>query len=230
MVEEVIAQRGAQHAVQIEQLRKKLRSEQHPIVVSDLGAGSRNGKNGARAIAEFARRSATRTADAALLQRLVDHMACKNVLELGTNLGLTTAYLAAAKSKPQVLSIEGDPALAALARKHLGQLDVDAEVITGSFESQLSGVLAKLHKVDFAYIDGNHRKVPTLQYFEQIKQHIHDKSLIVVGDIHWSKDMEEAWRAIKDMEGVTVTVDLFYMGLVFFRKEQAHEHFILKHP
>jgi predicted O-methyltransferase YrrM len=90
--------------------------------------------------------------------------------------------------------------------------------------------MEKLTHVDLAYIDGNHRKKPTLDYFYSILPYLENHSVIAIGDIHWSAGMEDAWSTIKSHPSVYVTVDLFYLGLVFFRKELSREHFIIKFP
>lgn len=230
IVEDVIQSRITANKAQIESLRYTLKKDKHLIQLRDLGAGSREGSGNKRSVAKIASNSATRPADAMFLQRLVDHCQCQNILELGTNLGLTTAYLASAQCAPRVMSIEGDPSLAALARVNLKELNLTAEVVTGAFEDALPQCLRKMGSVDMAYIDGNHRLEPTLTYFQQIVQYVHDDAFIAIGDIHWSPEMEQAWEQIRHSPEVTVSMDLFYMGLVFFRKGQAPEHFTLKYP
>ncbi len=164
-----------------------------------------------------------------MLQRLADYLGSENILELGTNLGLTTAALAAAKSTRKIISIEGDAGLASIAKKNLEKLDLKGEIITGSFDEKLEVVLMKFDQIDMAYLDGNHRKAPTLAYFNSILNKTDQNSIIVVGDIHWSKEMEAAWNEIISHPAVCVTVDIFDMGLVFFRKEMTPEHFIIKY-
>lgn len=231
IVEEVIQGKGAAREADIEALRKELRRSPKAIDVEDLGAGMRRGgKPDRRKLSEMAARSATPPAQAAFLQRLVSHLGSERVLELGTNLGLTTAYLAAAPHAPHTVSIEGAPALAAQARALLDRLRLKAEIITGSFEEKLSELSDGGFVPDFVYLDGNHRKAPTLQYFDLLARCMGDNGVVAVGDIYWSAEMEEAWEAVKAHPRVTVTADLYRCGLAFFRKGQAREHFTLKHP
>lgn len=230
IVEDVIQSSETANKAHIESLRYALKKDKQVIQLRDLGAGSREGIGNKRSVAKIASNSATRPADAMFLQRLVDHCQCQNILELGTNLGLTTAYLASAQCAPHVVSVEGDPSLAALARANLNELNINAKVVTGAFEDALPDCLRKMGRVDMAYIDGNHRLEPTMAYFQQIVQYVHDGAFIAIGDIHWSSEMEQAWEQIRCNPEVTVSMDLFYMGLVFFRKGQAPEHFTLKYP
>ncbi len=227
---EVVRAKGAQRMDAIEQLRRELLDNEAELRITDLGAGSRSRGKNQRSIAQIARYSPSRKQDAAFLQRLIRHLNAGNVLELGTNLGLTTAYLAAAPHHPQIWSIEGDPALAAMARLHMEQLQLEATVVADSFEHALPDVLKDMRRVDFAFLDGNHKAAPTLHYYDAIQPFLHEHSCIAIGDIHWSADMQGAWKALYQKPEVTVSIDLFYMGLLFFRKGKAHEHFLLKYP
>lgn len=230
IVEKVVQANGARKGAAIEHLRKALKKDTRLVEINDLGAGSRNGAGTSRTVGQIARGSATAPAQAAFLQRLATHLKCRNILELGTNLGLTTAYLASAGHAERTLSIEGDADLAKMAAANLAKLDVAAEVRCGNFDDLLEPALRELQSPDLVYVDGNHRKSPTLRYFDTITQYASENTLVVLGDIHWSCEMEEAWEAVQRSEAATVTIDLFYFGLVFFRKGQAREHFILKHP
>lgn len=230
LVEEVIEGKGARLEQEIESLRRGMVREKQVVELVDYGAGSRKRADGSRSVSEIARHSSTPAKQAAFLQRLAAFVGAKNALELGTNLGLTTAYLAAAPKIDQVISMEGDPFLHRQAANNLATLGVKADLRCGEFEALLPAALADLERVDFAYLDGNHRKIPTLRYFDALSPFLHAGSVVVIGDIHWSKDMEEAWQQLMAHESVRVGVDLFYMGLLFFREGQAREHFILKHP
>jgi predicted O-methyltransferase YrrM len=91
-------------------------------------------------------------------------------------------------------------------------------LIIGNFDQSLDGALDAIHYVDLAFIDGNHRKKPTLEYFQKIKEKTNDLSCIIFDDIHWSREMEEAWEEIKKDPQVRVSIDLFFLGIVFFRR------------
>ena len=227
LIEKVFKPRDCQNREAIKSLRKELLRDHSEILIKDLGAGSRIDNGASRKVSKLVKVSATPMKQAALLQRLVDFLGCKSILELGTNLGITTAVLASAKSKPHVVSIEGAPKLAERAVKNLEKLNLNVEIISGSFEDKLALALSNLKKVDMAYIDGNHQKEATLSYFKEISEKIHNDSVVVVGDIHWSEGMEEAWEEIKKLSQVRVTIDIFDVGLVFFRREMTPEHFTI---
>jgi predicted O-methyltransferase YrrM len=214
----------------IEARRQQLLGSPTSISVTDLGAGSHTGAGRQRRVADIARTAAKPPHLAQLLFRLVNYFRPATILELGTSLGLTTAYLAAADSRHPVITFEGCPNVAAVARETFAALSIgNVRIVEGNIDDTLAPTLAALGKpVDFAFFDGNHRYEPTLRYFELCLAHRIDESVFVFDDIHWSEEMERAWEAIKIHPDVTVTVDLFYVGLVFFRKNQPKQHFSLR--
>lgn len=216
----------------IEARRRELRRSPQTIAVTDFGAGSQVAGAGGheRRLRDIARHAAKPPRLAQLLFRLVNHFQPATILELGTSLGLTTAYLAAADSRHQVITFEGCPNTAAVARETFEKLGLkNVQLITGNLDQTLPATLATLAKpVDFVFFDGNHRYEPTLRYFEQCLAKAHENSVFVLDDIHWSAEMEQAWAAIQAHPAVTVTVDLFYVGLVFFRKKQPRQDFWLR--
>ncbi len=217
----------------VEKRRQELLSSQQVLEVTDFGAGSQVAGAGGRrrAVRDIARHAAKSPRLAQLLFRLVNHFRPATILELGTSLGLTTAYLALADSRKQVITFEGCPTTAAVARHTFTQLNIrNVRLIEGNLDATLPATLANLAQpLDFVFFDGNHRYEPTLRYFEQCLSRAHEDSVFVVDDIHWSAEMERAWAAIKAHPSVTVTIDLFYVGLVFFRKKQRREDFWLRY-
>ena len=229
---DVIQHDGAYAAfAPIEARRQELLASSASLTVTDFGAGSRTGAGRQRRISDIARTAAKSPALAQLLFRLVNFQKPRLVLELGTSLGLTTAYLAAADARARVLTFEGCPQTAAVARETFAALRLGhVELIEGNLDATLAPTLAALPTpIDFAFFDGNHRYEPTLRYFEQCLAHRTEHSLFVLDDIHWSADMERAWTAVQQHPAVTVTVDLFDVGLVFFRPNQPKQHFTLRH-
>jgi len=214
----------------IEARRQQLLNESTSIRVTDLGAGSRTSTGQQRRLADIARTAAKPSRLAQLLFRLVNYLRPKTIFELGTSLGLTTAYLAAADSRHRVVTFEGCPNVAAVARATFDSLSLsNIDVVEGNIDHTLAPTLASLSApVDFVFFDGNHRYEPTLRYFELCLAHRTDESVFVFDDVHWSAEMERAWEAIKAHPEVTLTVDLFYVGLVFFRKNQPKQHFSLR--
>lgn len=215
----------------IESCRKQMLASGDEIHYMDLGAGSdMRGKDSLRRIKDITKRSVKPAKYGQLLFRLVNYFQPKNVLELGTSLGITTAYLGSANASTQVLTIEGCPETAAIAQKNWEQLGCrNITLHMGNFDELLPEVLKELPTLDFVFFDGNHRKPVTLEYFNKCLEKSHEKSVFVLDDIYWSPEMKEAWEEIKADERVSVTVDLFFMGIVFFRKGQVKQDFVIRY-
>jgi predicted O-methyltransferase YrrM len=145
-------------------------------------------------------------------------------LELGTSFGITSSYLAAADPNAKVYTIEGSPAIANIAQITFGRFDLkNIELVTGNFTDVLPGLLARLKTIDLAFIDGNHRKEPTLDYFQQLLKHSTPSTILIFDDIHWSAGMEEAWAEIQQHPSITLTIDLFFIGIVFLNPDINHK-------
>lgn len=215
----------------IQRLRKELRKNRQLITVTDFGAGSKINSSRQRSIGDIARNSQKPARFGRLLFRLVQRFQAKTVIDLGTSLGITTAYLAKA-SQPfdgRVLTFEGCPETAAIALQNFDQLGLpNVTIVVGNINETLEPQLSTLSSVDFAFFDANHRYEPTVRYFETCLTKIHNDTVFVFDDIHWSDEMEQAWNHVKRHSAVSVTIDLFWVGLVFFRKEQPKQDFILR--
>jgi predicted O-methyltransferase YrrM len=231
-IESVLSDDGVYYCYgSIEKIRARLNQDNSLLELEDFGAGSRVHAAYKRKVSEIAGSSLKSKKFAQLLFRMANYYQPKNILELGTSLGITTAYLASANTAVPVITMEGAKAVAAIAKKTFDELQLKNISITeGNFDHTLKELLQKkIPSVDFAFIDGNHRKEPTIEYFEQLLQHVHEYSILVFDDVHWSKEMEAAWEYIKAHEAVTLTVDLFFIGIIFFRKEQkVKQHFTIR--
>lgn len=213
----------------VEAQRKKLFNDDSIITVTDLGAGSHLNKNKTKKVKEIARNALKSPRLAQLIYRLAKDIKPDSIIELGTCLGITTAYLSKTSPEAEVVTIEGCPETAKVANRNFQELDLkNVELLVGNFDVLLPEVIAQKDKLDFVYIDGNHRKEATLNYFNWCLPKVHEGSLLIFDDIYWSKGMKEAWEVIKNHPDVTVTVDLFWIGLVYFRKGQVKEHFKIK--
>lgn len=211
----------------IEKERQKLLKDDNIITVEDFGAGSKSFSSNQRNIGAIAKTSLKSPQEAQLLFKIVNYFGYKNLLELGTSLGITSAYLAKPNKSIRLTTIEGSEAIANVARQTFEHLKINnITQLVGNFNEKLAVFLAQqTEPVDLVFIDGNHKKKPTLEYFEATLQKLHNNSLIIFDDIYWSKEMTEAWEEIKQHPKTRVTIDLFHLGLVFFRKEQPKQHF-----
>ena len=200
-----------------EQFRYELLKDATSFERLDLGAGSRKADPQVT-VRSMAQRSLQPAKWAQLLYRIVRFYKPGPVLELGTSFGVTTQYLALADPSQRIYTLEGDPFIAARALSGFVKNGLDrVEVVEGEFEQRLGGVLTKMGEVGFALIDGNHRKEPTLAYFDQLLPRVHNDSILIFDDIYWSRSMQSAWDTILCHPKVRCSIDLFRMGIVFFR-------------
>lgn len=215
----------------IEKIRQALLSDNHLIKTTDMGAGSSLQQSAERRVCDIVRSAAKSSKYGKLLFRLVNYFQPETILELGTSLGISAAYMASAHSNAQLFTLEGSDAIAEIASKTFQQLNLDnIQIIKGNFDNTLAPVLMQIPKLDMVFIDGNHRKEPTLRYFSQCLTKAHNDTILIFDDIHWTKDMEEAWETIKANSAVTLTIDLFFLGLVFLKKEfKEKQHFVLRY-
>lgn len=204
----------------VETLRNQLLNDNTVLEVEDFGAGSSVSKTNKRTISSIAKNAAKPKKFGQLLFRMVKYYQPAAILELGTSLGITTSYLSIAKPDARFITIEGSKEIADVAKRNFRNLEIrNTELIEDNFDNTLSSVVRGLPSVDFAFIDGNHRKEPTERYFKQLLAKTNNDSILVFDDIHWSAEMEEAWQTIKNHEAVRCSIDLFFIGIVLFRKE-----------
>ena len=116
-----------------------------------------------------------------------------------------------------------------MARRNFEQLSIsNVDVVVGNIDETLIAQIADLATIDFVFFDANHRYEPTVRYFETCLKKKHNDTVFVFDDIHWSNEMEQAWAYIGRHPSVRVTIDLFWVGLVFFRHEQLKQDFVLR--
>ena len=208
--------------------RNSLFEDHSAIRVTDFGAGSRVFRSEERRVSEIAKNAGISRRRGGVLYNLVKYLQPRSILEIGTSLGLSTSYMAAAKPDASIITLEGCPETAGIAISNFKKFGLDnIDVQVGEFANTLPKVL-KDKTFDLVFMDGNHQKEATLNYFEICLDSIHENSLIILDDIHWSRGMDEAWQEICRHPKVTISIDTFQWGLVFFRKGQARQHFVLR--
>ena len=237
---------------EIEEIRQEMLKDTRELEFVDYGSGKLKGENGdRRRVCDIAKGSLARRKDAQLLARLVGWLGRPlltspsrggigdeasedrkglTIVELGTSLGVTTAYLAAMDSRNKVVTYEGCPAVAEVARANWEKLGLSniACVVGEITVDSLQFTVDRLSGIDLAFIDANHTCEATLTYFNALASRVHEKSVVVVDDIHYNEDMEKAWKAICADERVTTTMDLYRMGLVFFDKHYWRKHYKMR--
>lgn len=214
---------------QIEEIRKNILQDDTLINIQDYGSGSRSTSKNQRKVKDIARTGLSSAKFSQLLFRLAEHFKPKVVLELGTSLGINTLYLGSHSADCKIYTFEGCTETADYAEKVFDLLKVkNIELVRGNIDINLPLVADALENIDFIYFDANHRYKPTISYFETALLKAHDKSLFIFDDIHWSSEMEEAWETIKKHPKVTMTIDIFDAGLVFFDRNLNYEQYILE--
>ena len=213
----------------IESLRKELCKSEDTIKITDFGAGSHVNNNKTRKIKDVARNSAKNAKFGKLLYRIIQFYKPNNILELGTSLGISSLYLAKANQNSKVFTFEGCPETANIAEQNFKKLNTNNINITlGDFNKTLNSKLEVIKTIDLAFIDGNHQEKPTIDYFEKCLKYSNNDTIFIFDDIHWSEGMEKAWNYLKAHQKITLTIDLFFVGIVFIKSEVSKENFTIK--
>lgn len=197
----------------IEAVREGLKNSAEKIYVQDYGTG----RSGQRTIASIARTSLASTTKAQMLFRLARYANAKNILELGTSLGVTTAYLAATGSNVTCTTVEGSSELIQWAKSTARKVGLNnIKFMQGNITEILPEVLRQCEPFDFIYFDANHTYQHTMAYFNQCVENVQPNTIFVLDDIHASFEMDKAWREIMQHPKVTTVMQLNTIGIVFF--------------
>lgn len=206
-----------------------LLQNKNTIEVTDFGAGSRVFKSNTRQIAKIAKTAGITPKRAELLFRIVRYFQPENILEIGTSLGLATSALALGNPDAKITTLEGCQNTLNQCQSQLQKFNINnVNCVNTEFSSFLKNLQPSTYNLQLIYFDGNHSKAATLNYFELLLPTVTNETVWIFDDIHWSAEMEEAWEIIKNHPKVTVTIDTFQWGLVFFRAEQEKEHFVIR--
>ncbi len=209
--------------------RKALLDNNNFIEVTDFGAGSRVFKSNKRQICKIAKTAGISINRSEMLFRIVQYFQPKSILEIGTSLGLATVALALGNKMANIISLEGCPNTLMESKLQFQKFNLNSvDFVNTEFSSYFKTSNQQPTTNNFIYFDGNHSQKATLDYFELLLPTISNDSVWIFDDIHWSSDMENAWEMIKNHPKVTVTIDTFQWGIVFFRPEQHKEHFVIR--
>ncbi|MBO7134444.1 MAG: class I SAM-dependent methyltransferase [Bacteroidales bacterium] len=193
--------------------RLNMLSDDTKLNVKDFGTG----KSGVRKVKDIARRSSTQVRYGGVMQKIIDAFKVKNVLELGTSVGIGTMFLARANAKTNVTTVEGCPetykfAMSEFAKRKI----VNVTFVNDDFDHLFSSKALNGQQFDLFFLDGNHTAEATIRYFDQImKSHCCKKSIIIIDDINWSRDMFRAWNEISERMTDSLCLNLFRMGIIF---------------
>ncbi|HSZ25334.1 MAG TPA: class I SAM-dependent methyltransferase [Cytophagaceae bacterium] len=213
----------------IEFLRKELKHNFQKIEITDFGAGSKVAKSNLRTISSISRFSEKKPALAQLIFRIIENQVPKTILDLGTSLGITTLYEAKACLTANVYTFEGCPNTAGIATENFKKLSAkNITLVLGNIDHTLPELLSRIPTIDFAFFDANHRYQPTITYFTLCLEKVTEDTIFIFDDIYWSEEMKKAWEEIRGHSLVGISIDLFFIGIIFFRKKQPTQHFTLK--
>jgi len=221
----------------IEHLRKRLLHSKEVIEAVDFGAGTpRPPKGGTKdnitlkKVKDITRKSSIPEKEGRFLFRLVNFMQPRNMIEMGTSLGISTLYQYKGCPEAEMITMEGSRATSVLAGINFRILKADSiKRVVGNFDETLPDVIKSLSYVDYVFFDGNHRKEATISYFNKFLLLASPTCVFVFDDIRWSAEMQEAWKEIIKEPSAKITVDLFSIGLVFFNPEKEKQHFVLRY-
>ena len=224
----------------IERRREYLKSCEDELDVLDFGSqGSKEGKHVRRRISEIAKTHLERPEVGQLLFRLVNWLGTRekrplSIVELGTSLGITTAYLASADSRNSVLTFEGSGEVLNVAKGVWRMLKLEnIQWIVGNIDHTLLDSDHSLYngapaRVDVAYVDANHTYEATIRYADFLLSRLNTKGVLAIDDIHYSEEMERAWAELKNDQRVTTSMDLYHIGLLFVDPHYLKRHYIIR--
>ncbi|MGB0404000.1 MAG: O-methyltransferase [Salibacteraceae bacterium] len=214
----------------IEKERDRLLNSTKKISRTELGAGSRKHGESEVTIKGIAKNQLTEIKYAQFIFKLIERFKPKHIIELGTSLGITTSYMAKANKNGRVTTIEGDPKVAVIAIDVFKKLGINnIELKVGNFNDLLPQTLNNINgSVGLAYIDGNHKYESTIEYLDLILSKSNEDSIIILDDIRWSKEMEQAWQEAKNRPEVGISIDLFRMGILFLKQDQRKQSFKIR--
>lgn len=186
------------------------------IIQNDFGAGSRKFKSNHRKVADIAKISGTKPQYGIFYQKLISYFGFKRVIEFGTSLGIACAYFSSVFSDSEVVSVEACPNTVEFASNKLKNNDFNnITLINKSFDDFFNENNYYQKYFDFAFIDGNHRKLAVLSYLDKLKvAFLKDVNIVVIDDINWSLDMHSAWKEIVKNNKNSTCLNLFRCGVV----------------
>jgi predicted O-methyltransferase YrrM len=212
----------------IENIRKSNKNSNEIILIDESGAESNYFSTQSRKVKDIVRVSAVNRKFGQLLFRMAKYYRPDSIIELGTSLGISTLYLAAGIPEGKVITIESNTNLAERAKINFNAAGVDNIVqMTGLFKDILPEIIKSPQGDFLAFIDGHHNEEATFAYFKILLQNATENSIFVFDDINWSDGMRNAWEKIKSDKQVTLSIDLFFMGIIFFKKGIVKQNFII---
>ena len=214
----------------VERSRMEYRKDRRVITVNDPGSGSLKKSSRERKISDIVKIESIKPSYGALISRLASLVDGKLIIEMGTSLGIGTMYLSLGAPRSRVITIEGCKNIASIANNNFLRNNLkNIELVRGDFDDKLEDILENTDELGLVYIDGNNRAEDLLRYMDQLFKYTNENTIIIVDDIHCSKDMEQGWNRLKESNYVVISIDLRQMGLLFFNKGIRKQNFVIKY-
>lgn len=211
-------------------IRDKMYGSGITVRVNDLGTGPVRKSSPGRRLSNIAKRSSVHDRYGRILYNLASRYNGEKILELGTSVGISTIFISRGAPFSRIISIEGCPVLAGIAKENLSEAGMgNVEILTGHFDEQLSLILKKDFRPSMVFVDGNHTGEAAIKYFRLFKKLLPPDSVIVFDDINYSSDMNKGWNEIKSDPQVSLSIDVFQMGMIFFKKGMAKQHYEIRY-
>lgn len=221
----------------IESMRKAMEKSKEEILLVDYGAGSPHlsltpeamyrGREVRGRLGEVCRVASKSRRWCFMLFALIRELKPSVCLEMGTALGISTSYIAAAlqlNRQGRIVTIEGSEALAFEAFQRMKKLEIgNVGMIVGRFQDILEDVLKENAPIDFVFVDGHHDGDATESYFNKILPYLSGRAVLVFDDISWSEGMKKAWQRIAGDKRVIYSVDLISMGICVYSRLESEE-------
>ncbi|QTY26748.1 O-methyltransferase [Flavobacterium sp. CS20] len=212
----------------LQDARKPILKSDDIIQMIDIGEGSQHFKTSKRRVKTIAKNAGMRLHQSQLMNKIIDYFEVKNTLELGTSVGLGSLSMAVNQPQNCVDTVEACPNTFAFAKSCFNTYGLkNIKTHNTDFQSYINN-LSAYKTYDLIYLDGHHQKKATLDYFSQLKKHTHHNSIVILDDIYWSKEMQEAWQLICKDKEVKVSLDLYFWGIVFFKPELSKQDFKIR--
>ena len=212
--------------MEIEKARTKFLHDNSLVVGQDLGAGSRIKKS--KTVSSVARYGISSKEECIFLHELAAMCKAKICVELGTSLGIATAYLAAVDAIKSIYTFEGDETLVATSNQLFQDLGIEkVQIIHGNIDDELPNILEQVSRIDLAIIDANHTGKALLRYADLLKGKMSENGVLFIDDIRWSTEMYRAWKKLVGFHEFTISMEFMNNGLLFLKKGMTKQHYVL---
>lgn len=198
------------------------------VLRTDHGATLYN--NRLQTIGHIASSQVSSIDELAILFHSTQYVRPKSILELGTSLGFSAAALSLGFPSAKVETVEGDPAIAQWAKENHTLLDLDNIIL---HECTIADYLERKSlrggQIDVLYMDGHHDGLATMTYFNNLLPFFSKKTVVIVDDILWSRDMHNAWEQLRKNPRVKASLAYERIGFLFFSEafvQSVHEDWV----